>query len=95
MKLFKTLGLVTLMLCGLTTTTEAQSRVVVRQNGKVVIVVVQVPGPRQERCEPRHRPIPRRVPHSPRRRQSGRHFHVAPRGGHYDPVIHVWRHGCR
>ena len=82
----KKIGLAALMVMGLVASTEAQSQVIVRQNGQTVIVVTM---PRQERCEPRQRPERPRREH---RRQSGRHFHVTPRTpGRYDPVIHVFR----
>lgn len=87
MNFLKKIGLAALVLTSLVASTEAQSRVVVRQNGQTVIVVTV---PRQTRCEPRQRP--ERPRHEHRRHRATVH-----RCGHYDPVIHVYRprRGCR
>lgn len=99
MKLLNKLGLVAL-LCGVcATSVGAQSRVVHTRIVHTRVIPVRVVPvrvvPVRTAQEPRHCPIPRRVPHYPRRYQSGRHFNVVPRMGHDHPIIHVWRTDCR
>lgn len=86
--MLKQLGLVLLMLFGLAVSAEAQQRIFVRQNGCTVIVMTLPKHlERHPRCDP-----PREPRHE---RRLPRVLIPMPSCGRYDPVLHIFRPGCK
>lgn len=95
MKILLNIGLVALLMAFAATSAEAQSRVVIRENGTTIIDTSVKESPREQRQRQQEE---RRAERQARReyiRRFGRKD--LPRrcpGGRYDPIIHVFRPGC-